>query len=379
MKNLSGLQIAGIAAGIGILAVAGFLAIGGLGGGQLSGIDVSRTECDGIAAARAAVDAELQERKEAADTTFESAMQAASDAYWETRRGLEDTKTACETDALLADPCKDLFEKSSRLAQEILDNIDEGFDQAKFDEREQAKSDYDECLENPPEEETYEGKKAACQAAFAAGDASALQTRATAEAAAKSARDAAMATANSEHTAKHGILNAIEEKCKEPPPSTGVSVGGLTPGSAGTEVQSGSPACTGIFKAYDPEIQRTINSLKSQKRQAEAAGRREGFGGSLALDAKIKELEADMAAGDAKCQTDSDCGDTETVCCSNTEVGRVFCDDGVCANERTTCDEGEVCAGKPAVCVAPATGAQSSEVSISSSIVIEEPCNNTIS
>jgi len=268
MKNLSGLQLAGIAAGIGVLAVVGFLAVGGLGGGQLSGIDVSGTECDGIAAARAAVDAELKGRKDAADTAFETAMQAASDAYWETRRGLEDTKTACETEALLADPCKDLFEKSSRLAQDILDSIDEGFDQAKFDEREQAKSDYDKCLENPPAEETYEGKKAACQAAFAAGDSAALQTRAMAEAAAKSARDAAIATANSEHTAKHGILNAIEEKCKEPPPSTGISAGGLTPGSAGTEVQSGSPACTGNFRPYDPEIQRIINSLKSQKRQA---------------------------------------------------------------------------------------------------------------
>ena len=78
----------------------------------------------------------------------------------------------------------------------------------------------------------------------------------------------------------------------------------------------------------------------------------EGFGGALSIDAKIQELEADMAAGDAKCTTDADCGGPEPICCNISEIGRAFCSDGICANEKTACGADEVCGGKPAQCLA---------------------------
>ena len=147
-----------------------------------SGIDVSNTPCDGIAAATEAVNQELTDRKEAAEIKYANDMEAASDAYWEEYRNLETAKWDCESDALLADPCKDLFERSSQLAKEILDNIDQGFDEAKAAERERVKDEYDDCLENPPEEKTYEGMKKKCGEEFDAGVAAAQATRDQAEA-----------------------------------------------------------------------------------------------------------------------------------------------------------------------------------------------------
>ncbi|MCH7493050.1 hypothetical protein IID19_05750 [Patescibacteria group bacterium] len=146
-------------------------------------------------------------------------------------------------------------------------------------------------------------------------------------------------------------LDALEKECDETKyerqygsiPATGIPV---------TDYQGGSPACTGAFPGYDPEIQKAISRLESQFEQAKAAGKMEGFGGALSIDAKIQELEADMAAGGAKCVTDSDCGGPEPVCCNIKEIGRAFCSDGICSNEKTACGAEEVCAGKQAQCLA---------------------------
>ena len=125
--------------------------------------------CEEIAATRLAVADELADRKSKAAETLGTAMEKASDDYWEARRALEDTKTQCESEALLADPCKDLFEQISSLADQILRNLDNGFDEAKFQEREDLKEKYDECLRNPPEEDTYPGKLEECRTAFETG------------------------------------------------------------------------------------------------------------------------------------------------------------------------------------------------------------------
>ena len=85
---------------------------------------------------------------------------------------------------------------------------------------------------------------AQCEAAFQAGDAAAQATRDQADAAANTAHDAAIASAEAQHRSKHGILNAIEEECNKPPTVTGVSAGAITTGGSGTQIQSGSPACT---------------------------------------------------------------------------------------------------------------------------------------
>ena len=342
------------------------------------GIDVSNTPCEGIGAAREAVNSELAERKEAAETKYSDDMEAASDAYWETYRNLETTKWDCETDALLADPCKDLFERSSALAKEILDNIDQGFDEAKAAEREQVKKDYDDCMENPPEEKTYEGKKAKCEADFNAGVAAARETRTASEAAAAAARDAAITRAEEQHTSKHATITAIEEQCNIPPPQINVNTGGITTGGTGTVIQSGNPACTGNFTGYDPETQAEISRLTQLFNQARVGGKTSGIGGTNALSAKITQLRTEMAAGPRKCESDAFCGDPEPVCCSEMEVGKVACADGVCTAEKTECEEPEFCAGEPAECVSPGEGVKSEPVEISSVRVMNSLCISTI-
>ena len=189
MKNIGKLVAIGGIIGIGIFAA---VMSGVFNNGGDSGIDVSKTPCNGIGEARAAVQTELEERRENAQTQYGEDMEAASDDYWAERRRLEDEKNACETDALMADPCKDLFEESSRLAQEILDNIDEGFDETKAAKREEVKKEYDDCLKSPPEEETYEGKHRKCEENFTAGQAQAQSAREAAEVAAEARRDEAL-------------------------------------------------------------------------------------------------------------------------------------------------------------------------------------------
>ncbi len=342
-----------------VVAGAGALVVNNMGGGDgaqdaidFSGGVSTAVACEEIAATRGAVATELAERKSTAADTLATAMGEASDAYWEKRRLLEDTKTACETDALLADPCKDLFEKSSRLAGEILAGLDEnGFDEAKFQEREGVKAEYDECLKNPPKEDTYPGKLEQCIAAFNAGNEATLAERTKSEEAAQSAHDATVEAAEAAHTSKMAALDALEKECEETKyerkygslPGTGIPV---------TDYVGGSPACTGVFPGNDPELQRQISNLKSQLNKAKAAGKMEGFMGTIQLQEKINELEAEMAAGEAKCTTDADCGGPVPVCCNIKEIGRAFCSDGICSNEKTACADEEVCGGDPAQCLA---------------------------
>ena len=341
-----------------------------------AGIDVSNTDCEGIGAARTAVNEELTERTEAAGAALDAAMEAASDAYWETRRALEAERQQCGTEALLADPCKDLFERSSQLAQQILQGVErgDGFDEAMFDEREQVKKDYDDCVENPPEEDTYEGQAAACNAVFEAGDAAALGVRSAAETAATGAFESALLEAQADHASKHATLDAIEEECNKPPPETQVSVGHI----GGTDIQGGSSACTGRFAGFDPEIQSEISRIQTLFDQARAGGKTSGLGGSDHLGARLSELKTKMAAGPRKCQAAADCGDTTPVCCSTSTIGEVACSDGICINEITECEDPSVCAGEPAQCVDPTIGEQSGGISITSGISVGESCSNQI-
>jgi hypothetical protein len=278
----------------------------------------------------------------------------------------------------LADPCKELFERASALAQQILDNIDQGYDQAKSDERDQVKKEYEDCLDNPPEEETYEGKKAKCQADFGAAVDAAQATRDAAESQAEAARDAAIKKAQDAHKSKMATLDAIAEACKVPPPVTGVSVGGITTEGTGTVIESGNPACTGKFTGYDPEIQAELNRLRTLYDQARLKDRQGGIGGAGTYAAKMNELRAEMTAGPRKCAADSDCGDTTKVCCSETEVGWVVCSGGECTNEKEECEDDEICAGKPAECVGGTEGAQSEPIEIARTYIIGTPCNSRI-
>jgi len=355
--------------GVGLVAVV-IIAAGGAfllnQGGDSGGFDVSSVDCDGIAEARAAVDAELESKLSDAETSYADAMEAASDAYWETRRSLENTFNECMMDALLADPCKDAFERSSGLAKTaIADPTD-----ANVEAYENAKQAWNDCRESPPEEDTYEGKKAKCEADLASGDATAKQTRQTAEGSAATARTQAINDANSSHKSKHAALDAFEEECNRPAPQVSVGAGGITTGGTGTVIQSGSPACTGSFSGYDPETQAEINSLQSLYNQATAGGKYEGLGGANSLSAKMTVLRAEMAAGPRKCTADADCGDTTKVCCSETEIGWVYCDGGECASEKQECEDDEICSGKPAQCVSPADGAQSIGIVITDVVVI---------
>tara|TARA_Y100000310_G_C20689331_1_gene821180 strand:+ start:2532 stop:3869 length:1338 start_codon:yes stop_codon:yes gene_type:complete len=343
---------------IGVLIIGGVGALiinnaqdGGDGAADFSGGVSTAVACEDIAATRGLVNTELAERKSAAGDILATEMEEASDNYWEKRRALEDAKTKCETDALLADPCKDLFERSSALADQILQNLDNGFDKAKFQEREQVKAEYDECLKNPPKEDTYPGKLEQCIATFNAGNKQALSERAIEEQTAQDKHDATVEAAEAAHASKMAALDALEKECEDTKyerkygslPGTGIPV---------TDYQGGSSACTGIFPGNDPDLQRRLSNLRSQYDKAKAAGNTTGFMGTAQLDQAIKELEAEMAAGDAKCTTDADCGGPVPVCCNINQIGRAFCSDGICANEVTACAAEEVCAGDPAQCLA---------------------------
>ena len=315
------------------------------------GIDISNTSWEDVEAARGQVDQELVERKSKAAETLAAELEAASDSYWEKRRGLDADRQQCETEAQLADPCKDLFEKASGLAQDILAGVEngQGFDEAKFQEREGVKKEYDECLENPPRDKTTAGMLEQCAENFRLGNQIALDQRGQEEFAAEVKHADTVEAAELQAVDKHAILDAIDQECKDTElerrygslPGTGLPV---------TDYQGGSPACTGIFPGRDPELLSQIQNLRSQKNKAEAADRREGFMGTIQLQERITELENEMAAGPAKCTTDADCGDVVPVCCNIKEIGRAFCSDGVCANEKTACGAEEVCAGKPAQC-----------------------------
>lgn len=350
-KKLSLLAMAAIIAGAGILIVNNNNGKQVASTQDFSGGVSTNVACEDIAATRGLVNTELAERKSQMAEGLAQELEAASNSYWEKRRALEREKENCESEALLADPCKDLFEKASTLANEILQNLDNGFDEEKFQEREQVKEQYDQCLKNPPQEETYPGKMEQCKAAFDVGNSAALEDRKNMESSAQEKHDSSVEAAELAHQQKMIALDALEKECEETKyerkygslPGTGIPV---------TDYKGGVPACTGNFPGFDPETANTISRLKSLAKQKRAGGQLDGFGGALNLEDKARELEKEMAAGAAKCVTDSDCGGPEPVCCNVKEVGRAFCSNGICSNEKVACKAEEVCAGKPASCLA---------------------------
>ena len=351
------------------------------GGFQDGGIDVNNTACEDIGAARQAVNAELESRRTAAQETLTTELEANSDAFWAENRRLEDAHHACMSGALTADPCKPAFEKVGMLYDQIMAQFDAGggFNEDLFNQREQAKKEYNDCVEKARNDEFYEADKAQCDADLAAGQKTNEETRIAADAASQAKYEAAVATAQSAHQQKHAILDAIEEKCNEPGGTTSLSVGGLTTGGTGTDIHSGSSACTGVFVGNDPEAEAELRNLENQLQKARAAGLHGGLYGIDHLQGAVNEARQRLTESERTCETDADCGDPTPVCCSGTEIGRVFCDDGVCANERVACDDGEICAGSPAMCVSPATGAQQGDgVYISRSIPEVGACSQKL-
>ncbi|HEX9679719.1 MAG TPA: hypothetical protein VGA08_03810 [Candidatus Saccharimonadales bacterium] len=369
MDKMSLSKVLGGIAVVAIVAAVGYGLLNRSVGFQDGGVDVNNTACDEIGAARQAVNQELNDRKTAAAETLETEMESASDAYWAENRRLESVHHECMTGALVADPCKAPFEKIGQLYEEIMADFaaDKGFNEAKFNEREQAKKDYEECVERARNDEFYEADKSKCDADLAAGQSANQQTRQAAEAAAQAKHDAAVAQAESAHQAKHGILDAIEEKCNEPAGNTNVNAGAISAGSTGTTISTGS-ACTGTFEGNDPELRARLSLLESQLQKARAAGLSGGLYGTDHLQSAVDQARQELRESERSCTTDADCGDPTPVCCSNTEVGRVYCDAGTCANERVACDDGQICAGSPAMCVNPTTGAQSQPIELGRTI-----------
>src|SRR3989344_3409014 len=184
MNNLS---TGRIAAGVVGLAVVGVIAaaVGGLfnNGFTDGGIDVRNTACEELAAARQAVGAEFEARKLAAQTELDADKEKASDEFWAENRRLEQAYHDCISAALTADPCKEPFEEVGRLYEEIMADFDagKGFNEAKFNEREQAKKEYNDCVEQARKPEFYKDKEAQCDANLAAGKDANQQKRVAAE------------------------------------------------------------------------------------------------------------------------------------------------------------------------------------------------------
>ena len=233
-----------------------------------------------------------------------------------------------------------------------------GFNEAKFNEREQAKKEYNDCVEQARKPEFYKDKEAQCDANLAAGKDANQQKRVAAEQASQIKYDAAVAAAASAQQQKLAILDAIEKKCNEPGGNSNVNVGAVNTGGTGTAVQPNSSACTGVFSGNDPDLRRRINDLENQLNKAKAGGLSGGLFGTDHLQQALDDLRQELKDSERTCETDADCGNPEPVCCSGTQVGRLFCDDGVCAAEQTDCVDPEICTGKPAQCVAPSTGVQ---------------------
>jgi len=324
------------------------------------GVDVRNTKCEELGSARIAISNELEARKTAAGESHAAKREEISDAYWEQNRNLEDAYHQCISNALMADPCKEPFEEIGRLYEEIMADFDagKGFNEAKFNEREQAKKEYNDCVEQTKKPEFYKDKEAACDAALAAGRQANQNDRTAKEAAAKAQYEEALADAQSAYQKKSAILDAIEKKCNEPGGTTYINIGGLNTGGTGTAIQSSSSACTGVFAGNDPEIRKKIADLENQLQKARAAGLRDGLFGIDHIQSALDDAREELNNSERTCKVDADCGNPEPVCCSDKQVGQAYCDDGVCASKKTDCVDPEICAGKPAMCVAPGTGVQ---------------------
>ena len=373
-----------IAAGSGIVAavIVAVVASGVFNSGfQDGGIDVNNTACEDIGSARQAVNAELQQRNEAAQTTLAADMETASDNFWAENRQLENSYHACMSAALTADPCKAPFEKISNLYEQIMAQFEagNGFNEDLFNQREQAKKDYNDCVQRRNNDEFYEADTAKCEEDLATGRSANQQTRQVAETAAQTNHDAAIARNADAARKKHEILDAIEAKCNEPGGNTSLSVGGLTAGGSGADVRPNSSACNGVFTGNDPEAEAELRNLENQLQKARAAGLHGGLYGIDHLQGAINEARQKLRESERTCETDADCGDVKPVCCSNDTIGRVYCDDGVCAHEITECEDPEICGGNPAMCINPATGAQQSDgVYISRSIPEVGSCSQKL-
>lgn len=345
------------------------------------GVDVRNTKCEELGSARQAVTAELAQRTQAAQGALTEEKDTISDEYWAQNRQLEDQYHQCISAALTADPCKEPFEEIGRLYEEIMADFEagKGFNEAKFNEREQAKEKYNKCVEDARKPEFYEGKKTECDIALAAGRDANQKKRVEAEAGAQARHDAAVATANDAYKQKMAILDAIEEKCKEPGGNTNLNVGAITTGGTGTEIQPNSSACTGVFVGNDSKIQKQISDLESQLQKARAGGQSDGLFGTEHIQEALDQLRQELRDSERTCKVDADCGNPEPVCCTNMQVGRAYCDNGTCANETTDCTSPEICAGKPAQCIAPDIGVRQQEgVYISRTIPETGPCSQNL-
>jgi|GEM_PF-3280832 len=327
------------------------------------GVDVRDTACEDLASARAAISSELETRTQAAAESLASERDSISDAYWAKNRALEAEHHACISRALTADPCKEPFEEVGRLYEEIMADFDagKGFNEAKFNEREAAKKRYNDCVEETKKPEFYKDKEIQCDAELALGREKNQSDRQAQEAEAQKRYEDMLATAQNAFDQKNAILDAIEEKCNEPGGTTDVGIGSITTGGTGTQIQSGSPACTGIFGGNDPDLKRRIADLENQLQKARAAGMRDGLFGIDHIQQSIDELKQELKDSARTCTVDADCGDVVPVCCGQKEVGRAFCDAGICSAKKEVCTDPKICAGKPAMCVAPDTGLQQQE------------------
>ncbi len=345
------------------------------------GVDVRKTACEDLLSARRAIADELSSRKQTAANTLAADKDKASDDYWTENRRLEDDYHQCISAALTADPCKEPFEEVGKLYEEIMADFeaDKGFNEAKFNEREAAKKRYNDCVEQARKPEFFEEKQIQCDSALANGQQSNQQNRTAVEATVQSKYDTAIASADNAYRQKSAILDAIEAKCNEPGGNTNVMIGGLTTTGSGAQIQANSSACTGLFSGNNPELQKQINDLENQLQKAKAAGQTDGLFGTSNIQSSLDRLRQELKESERSCTADADCGNTEPVCCTGTQVGRAFCDNGTCASEKTDCVDPQICAGKPAQCVGAAEGAQQQDgIYISRTIPEEGTCSQNL-
>ncbi|MSU60480.1 MAG: hypothetical protein EXS52_01005 [Candidatus Staskawiczbacteria bacterium] len=323
----------------------------------------------------------MENRKISAQNARAEEMEVISDAYWAQNQKLEGEYHQCISAALTADPCKESIEKCDTLYQEIMADFDagKGFNEAKFNEREQAKKDYNKCVEDTRKPEFYKDKETACKNTLATGREANQADRVAKEAVAKTHYDEAVAQAQSAFQSKTAVLDAIEKKCNEAGGTKNVNIGAVNTGGTGTAIQPNNSACTGVFEGNNPALRRRIANTESQLQKAKASGLRDGLFGSDHIQEALDDLKQQLKDSQRTCKVDADCGDSAPICCTGTQTGRAFCSNGVCASEQKDCIDPEICAGKPAMCVAHDTGVQQQEgVYISRTIPEAGACSQNL-